>query len=153
MKKYLVGVFAAFIAASLMMMPAEAKKRKRYRAAPPAAVQVYIDISSQSMSVRVNGSHYASWRVSTGRAGYYTPRGTYGVKRMAKMHYSRKYDNAPMPNSIFFHGGYAIHATGAVRALGRPASHGCVRLHPSNAAALYSLVQRYGRRARITLTN
>ncbi len=153
MKKYLVGVFAALIAASLMMLPAEAKKRKRYRATPPAAVQVYIDISSQSMSVRVNGSHYASWRVSTGREGYYTPRGTYGVKRMAKMHYSRKYDNAPMPNSIFFHGGYAIHATGAVRALGRPASHGCVRLHPSNAAALYSLVQRYGRRARITLTN
>lgn len=153
MRKYILGVLAAFVAATLAIMPAEAaKKRKRYRAAP-AAVQVYIDISSQSMSVRVNGSHYASWRVSTGRAGYYTPRGTYGVKRMAKMHYSRKYDNAPMPNSIFFHGGYAIHATGAIRALGRPASHGCVRLHPSNAAALYSLVQRHGRRARITLTN
>jgi lipoprotein-anchoring transpeptidase ErfK/SrfK len=55
---------------------------------------------------------------------------------------------------VFFHGGYAIHATGAIRNLGRPASHGCVRLHPSNAAALYSLVQQYGpRRTRITLTN
>jgi lipoprotein-anchoring transpeptidase ErfK/SrfK len=153
MRKILLGVFAAVIAASMAVMPAEAKKRKRYRAAAPAAVQVHIDISSQSMSVRVNGSHYASWRVSTGRAGYSTPRGSYSVKRMAKMHYSRKYDNAPMPNSIFFHGGFAIHGTGAIRALGRPASHGCVRLHPSNAAALYSLVQRHGRRARITLTN
>jgi lipoprotein-anchoring transpeptidase ErfK/SrfK len=154
MKKTILGLLSAALIASMAVIPAEAaKKRKRYKASPPAAVQVHIDISSQSMNVRVNGSHYASWRVSTGRAGYYTPRGTFGVKRMARMHYSRKYDNAPMPNSIFFHGGYAIHGTGAIRALGRPASHGCVRLHPSNAAALFALVQRHGRRARITLTN
>ncbi len=86
--------------------------------------------------------------------GYYTPRGSFSVKRMAKTYYSRKYDNAPMPNSVFFHGGFAIHGTGHVKALGRPASHGCVRLAPSNAAALYALVQKHGAsRTRITLTN
>jgi lipoprotein-anchoring transpeptidase ErfK/SrfK len=154
MKKVLMCILAAFMAVALVAAPAEAKRKKvkRYRAAP-AAVQVHIDISSQSMSVRVNGSHYASWRVSTARSGYYTPRGSFGVTRMAKVYYSRKYDNSPMPNSIFFHGGYAIHGTGHIKSLGRPASHGCVRLHPSNAAALYALVQRHGRRARITLTN
>jgi lipoprotein-anchoring transpeptidase ErfK/SrfK len=124
-------------------------------AAPASAsVNVHIDISSQTMSVNVDGSHYASWRVSTARSGYYTPRGSFRVSHLARMHYSRKYDNSPMPYSVFFRGGYAIHGTGAVRSLGRPASHGCVRLHPSNAAALFSLVKRYGsRNTRITISN
>jgi lipoprotein-anchoring transpeptidase ErfK/SrfK len=56
------------------------------------------------------------------------------------MHYSRKYDNAPMPHSIFFKGGYAIHGTNHVGMLGRPASHGCVRLSPANASILYAIV-------------
>jgi lipoprotein-anchoring transpeptidase ErfK/SrfK len=60
------------------------------------------------------------------------------------MHYSKKYDNAPMPHSIFFKGGYAIHGTYDVRKLGRPASHGCVRLHPDDAAVLYEIVEYYG---------
>jgi lipoprotein-anchoring transpeptidase ErfK/SrfK len=155
MRKILVSAFALFIAASFAIVPAEAAKRhkKRVPALPPV-VQVYVDISSQAMSVQVNGWPYASWRVSTGREGYYTPRGSFSVKRMAKVYYSRKYDNAPMPNSVFFHGGYAIHATNQVRALGRPASHGCVRLAPGNAATLYALVQKHGAsRTRITLTN
>jgi lipoprotein-anchoring transpeptidase ErfK/SrfK len=57
------------------------------------------------------------------------------------MHYSKKYDNAPMPHSIFFSGGYAIHATPHVGNLGRPASHGCVRLHPEHAAQLYTMTK------------
>ena len=65
---------------------------------------------------------------------------------MKLMHYSKKFDNAPMPHSIFFRGGYAIHATNAVRNLGRPASHGCVRLSPKDAAALYALVEKMGMR-------
>ena len=98
-------------------------------AAPASAnVKVHIDVSSQTMKVSVNGSHYASWRVSTARSGYYTPRGSFRSQRLARMHYSRKYDNSPMPHSVFFHGGYAIHGTGAVKSLGRPASHGCIRL-------------------------
>ena len=66
------------------------------------------------------------------------------VTRIAEVYYSKKYDNAPMPHAIFFTGGFAIHGTEYVRSLGGPASHGCVRLHPDNAALLYTLVQRYG---------
>lgn len=155
MKKMIAAVCAMFIAMAMVVLPAEAAtKRKAKTPRQPPAVHVHIDISSQAMSVKVNGWPYAYWRVSTARSGYYTPRGTFGVTRTAKTYYSRKYDNAPMPNSVFFHGGYAIHGTGHIRNLGRPASHGCVRLHPSNAAALYGLVQKYGpRRTRITLTN
>ena len=80
----------------------------------------------------------------TARSGYRTPTGSYRPQRMYKKYFSRKYDNAPMPYSIFFHGGYAIHGTNHLKALGRPASHGCVRLHPENAAQLYSMVQRAG---------
>ncbi len=154
MRKFL-SVFLCLAAAFMFTLgAADAGPRKRYKARLPAAVQVHIDIGSQSMSVRVNGFPYAYWKVSTARPGYHTPRGTYGVTRTAKVYYSRKYDNSPMPNSVFFHGGYAIHGTGYIRTLGRPASHGCVRLHPQNAARLYSLVQRYGpRRVRITLSN
>ena len=59
-------------------------------------------------------------------------------------YFSKKYHNSPMPHSIFFRGGYAIHGTTSIKSLGRPASHGCVRLHPSNAATLYSLVKQAG---------
>ena len=119
-----------------------------------AAVVAKIDVSSQRMSVTVNGRHYATWKVSTGKRGYHTPRGTYRPKWLAKMHYSRKYNMTPMPHSIFFKGGYAIHATNAVRRLGRPASHGCIRLSPRHAKKLFSLVRRHGmRNTRIKITN
>lgn len=119
-----------------------------------AGVEAHIDISAQRMTVKVNGRYYGTWRVSTARRGYRTPRGTFRPKRLARMHYSSIYHNSPMPHSIFFRGGYAIHGTGAVSRLGRPASHGCVRLHPSNAAKLFSLVKRYGmRNTRIRITN
>jgi lipoprotein-anchoring transpeptidase ErfK/SrfK len=73
-----------------------------------------------------------------------TPVGNYKAQRLAVMWYSRKYDMSPMPHSIFFKGGYAIHGTNYVKRLGTPASHGCVRLHPDNAATLFSLVQANG---------
>jgi lipoprotein-anchoring transpeptidase ErfK/SrfK len=154
MKKFFSILMCALAFAMFAIDTADAKKRKRYKARQPAIVQVNVDISSQSMSVRVNGSSYANWKVSTGREGFYTPRGSFRVSRMHRVYFSKKYDNAPMPNAVFFYGGFAIHGTGHIRALGRPASHGCVRLHPSNAARLYSLVQKYGPgRTRITLTN
>jgi lipoprotein-anchoring transpeptidase ErfK/SrfK len=156
MKKIFIGIVALVLAIAIGMAPAEARRKHQVRRAPlpPPAVVVNIDISSQSMAVRVNGWPYGYWNVSTARAGYSTPRGSYRVTRMAKVYYSKKYDNAPMPNSVFFYGGYAIHGTGHIRSLGRPASHGCVRLHPANAARLFALVQQYGpRRTRITLTN
>lgn len=151
MRKFLVAALAVVFGVVSTFVPAEAAKKRRGKAVP-AAVQVYVDVSSQSMSVKVNGSYYASWRVSTAKPGYYTPRGTYGVQRMHKVYYSRKYDNAPMPNSIFFRGPYAIHGTYQTSKLGRPASRGCIRLAPGNASALFSLVKRYGR-ARITVVN
>ena len=118
-----------------------------------AKVEAHIDLSKQRMTVYVNGGYYASWPVSTARRGYVTPRGTFRPRRLERMHYSRKYHNSPMPHSIFFLGGYAIHGTGAISRLGRPASHGCVRLHPSAAADLYGLVKRYGmRNVRIRIT-
>ncbi len=119
-----------------------------------AGVVARIDISKQTMTVSENGNVLYSWRVSTGRKPYRTPRGTFRPTRMHKMWYSRKYDMAPMPHSIFFHGGYAIHGTNHIRNLGRPASHGCVRLHPKNARTLYNLVRRNGpRNTRIILQN
>jgi len=111
-----------------------------------ARVVAKIDLSSQTMNVYVNGSLRHSWRVSTARRGYRTPTGSYSPKWLARMHYSSKYHNSPMPHSIFFHRGYAIHGTYAIRHLGRPASHGCVRLLPSHARTLYSLVRAHGKR-------
>ncbi len=117
-----------------------------------ADVRVNISKSSQSMHVYVDGQLQYVWPVSTGRKGYGTPSGSYRPHRLEKRWFSQKYDNAPMHNAVFFRGGYAIHGTSYVSQLGRPASHGCVRLHPSNAAELYALVQQHGRsKTRITL--
>jgi lipoprotein-anchoring transpeptidase ErfK/SrfK len=109
-----------------------------------ASVVAKIDISSQTMNVYVNGALKHSWKVSTARRGYGTPTGTFRPQVLKRMHYSSKYNNSPMPHSIFFRGGYAIHGTGYVKQLGRPASHGCVRLAPGNAATLFSLVKAHG---------
>ena len=117
------------------------------------AIVAKIDLSEQRMRVYQNGRRIAVWRVSTGRGGYRTPTGQYRPQRMYKRYFSKKYYNSPMPHSIFFRGGYAIHGTTATKSLGRPASHGCVRLHPSNARKLYSMVRRYGpRNTRIVIT-
>lgn len=119
-----------------------------------ASLVARIDVSSQTMTVSKHGRVIYTWPVSTARKGYVTPRGQYRPTRMHKMWYSRKYDMSPMPYSIFFRGGYAIHGTNYVKALGRPASHGCVRLHTSNAAKLYSLVKQVGAgNTRIVVTN
>lgn len=114
-------------------------------AAFAASLAVTVDISEQTMYVDLDGQTAHVWPVSTGRKGYRTPTGTFSPSRMYKTYFSRKYDNAPMPYSIFYSGGFAIHGTTSVKALGAPASHGCVRLHPDNARLLYGMVQEYGR--------
>lgn len=114
-----------------------------------ATAQITIDLSSQTMHVSSASGSY-SWPVSTARFGYRTPRGSYRPYALARMHYSHKYHMSPMPHSIFFAGGYAIHGTYETGSLGRPASHGCVRLSPGHAAALYQMVQAEG--GRITIT-
>ncbi len=109
-----------------------------------AKVEAKIDLSAQRMTVYVDGKRAYTWKVSTGKPGYRTPKGSFRPQRMKRVHYSNRYNNAYMPNSIFFHQGYAIHGTYSVFSLGRPVSHGCVRLSPINAARLYNLVSRYG---------
>jgi len=124
------------------------------RIAEKPIIVAQIDVSSQSMYVSVNGWPYGTWAVSTAGTGYHTPRGSFGVQRLAAVYYSKKYDNSPMPNSVFFTGGIAIHGSYHTRSLGHPASHGCVRLSPQHAAELYALVQEYGpRRTRIVVTD
>jgi hypothetical protein len=114
-----------------------------------AAVSIHVDLSAQRMTVYADGQTY-EWPVSTAREGYVTPRGTYHPTSLQLMHYSSKYENSPMPHSIFFRGGYAIHGTYETAHLGRPVSHGCVRLSPANAALLYGLVKAEG--ATITIS-
>jgi len=110
-----------------------------------ANVLISVDKSTQTMSVSVNGVARYQFAVSTGRAGYSTPIGTYHPQRLERTWFSRLYYNSPMPHSIFFHGGYAIHGSYEINRLGGPASHGCIRLHPQNAATLFALVESEGR--------
>lgn len=121
----------------LMMLPFSAFADK---------VVAKVDISEQSMRVYLNGEQVYRWRVSTARKGKVTPLGTYRAQFLSKDHKSSLYDNAPMPYSIFFRGNYAIHGTNQTRRLGRPASAGCVRLHPKNAAKLFDMTRRVGLR-------
>jgi len=114
-----------------------------------ASVLIAIDLSSQTMHVSSDRASY-DWRISTARSGYRTPRGTYRPYQLLRMHYSHKYHMSPMPYSIFFAGGYAIHGTYETASLGRPVSHGCIRLAPGNAARLFHMVQTEG--AEITIT-
>jgi lipoprotein-anchoring transpeptidase ErfK/SrfK len=110
-----------------------------------AAVLVTIDKSTQHMMVRVDGNVRWVWPVSTGRPGHDTPSGHYTAFRMEADHFSKEWDDAPMPHSIFFsQSGHAIHGSFNTRRLGTPASHGCVRLQPANAARLYALVEKQG---------
>lgn len=103
-----------------------------------------VDISSQTMVVTHNGRVKYKWPVSTGRKGYSTPTGSYSAKWLSRHHKSRKYNNAPMPYAVFYHRGYAVHATYDTKRLGRVASHGCVRLAPENAAKFFALVKKTG---------
>jgi len=106
-----------------------------------ADVIITIDKSHQRMSVSIDGEDRYNWPVSTARAGYVTPNGTYRPEFLARRWFSHKYYDSPMPHSIFFHGGFAIHGSYEISRLGRAASHGCVRLHPEHAAVLFGLVQ------------
>jgi L,D-transpeptidase catalytic domain len=114
-----------------------------------ASVLININLSTQTMHVSSDMGSY-DWKVSTARSGYRTPRGTYRPSLLLRMHYSHKYDMSPMPYSIFFAGGYAIHGTYETASLGRPVSHGCIRLAPGNAARLFHMVQVEG--AKITIS-
>jgi lipoprotein-anchoring transpeptidase ErfK/SrfK len=110
-----------------------------------AKIEVVISKVSQKMTVKIDGQTEYVWPVSTGTAGYDTPSGKFRPFRLEEEHYSKEWDDAPMPYSVFFtERGHAIHGTQYVKSLGRRASHGCVRLSETNAATLFGLVQDNG---------
>jgi hypothetical protein len=110
-----------------------------------AKVAITVDKDNQQMTVAVDGVERYRWPVSSGIPSYETPNGSFRTFRMEADHYSKEFDDAPMPHSIFFTKiGHAIHGTDSVSKLGSPASHGCVRLSRANAATLYALVQEQG---------
>ena len=111
---------------------------------PVSTMVARIEISTQRMTVYVDDVLVHTFAVSTGRGSYRTPVGRYKAEWLSPRHRSRKYDNAPMPWSVFFYNGYAVHGTTEIRQLGRPASHGCVRLHPDDAKIFYTLVKGLG---------
>jgi len=113
-------------------------------ASQAATLVARIDISTQTMTVVHRGQVKYRWKVSTARRGKVTPAGSWTAKWLSRNHRSSRYNNAPMPYSIFYNGNYAIHGTNQIGRLGSPASAGCIRLHPDNAAVLYRLAQREG---------
>ncbi len=122
--------------------------------AAQAKIAITVDKNAQLMTVAVDGVERYQWPVSSGLPAYETPNGSFKTFRMEEDHYSKEFDDAPMPHSIFFTKlGHAIHGTDSVNRLGNPASHGCVRLSRANAATLYALVQQDGvLNATVTLT-
>jgi hypothetical protein len=113
--------------------------------AAQAKVFITVDKDAQMMTVAVDGVVRYHWPVSTGNPSYETPSGTFRTFRMEADHFSKEFDDAPMPHSIFFTKiGHAIHGTVYENRLGTPASHGCVRLSRANAATLYALVEEQG---------
>ena len=135
---------AALMAAVEMETPdqmAEAAPLK-----PPAATLFAdVNLTTQRLTVSDKSGVLHTWKISSARGGYVTPVGVYKAQWTSRMHYSKQYYNSPMPYSVFFHRGYAIHGTSAVGRLGRPASHGCVRLRTSNAKKFYNLVHKHGK--------
>src|SRR5271155_315729 len=127
---------ASFLTAALALPTASAAR---------ANILITIDKTTQQMSVVVDGAQRYIWPVSTGRAGYDTPSGTFKPNRMDADHLSQEWDNAPMPHTVFFDlHGHAIHGFFDVKHLGLAVSHGCVRLSPDHAATLFELVKAQG---------
>ena len=113
--------------------------------AAQAKISITVDKSEQMMTVAVDGVERYHWPVSTGNPSHETPNGTFRTFRMEEDHFSKEFDDAPMPHSIFFTKiGHAIHGTESEGSLGSPVSHGCVRLSRDNASTLYALVEKDG---------
>lgn len=130
------GIVATLVACASVWLTASA--------AEAATVVAKVRISEQRMTVLYKGETLHSWPVSTARRGKVTPVGSWKAKWLSRNHKSSLYDNAPMPYSIFYNGNYAVHGTTSITKLGQPASAGCVRLHPDNAAILFDMAKREG---------
>ena len=130
MRQFLTALAAAFL---LCVAPAQADR-----------IVARVSISQQVMHVYVHGRLVHEWPVATARAGKITPTGDWRPQLLSRNHRSSRYNNAPMPYAIFYSGHYAIHGTDQISRLGRPASAGCVRLHPDNARVLFDMVRQEG---------
>ena len=130
----LIPFLAAFAVLALAQLPA----------ASAATITANISISTQTMTVMHRGAVIGRWPVSTARRGKVTPTGSWSAKWLSRYHKSSRYNNAPMPYSIFYNGNYAVHGTYQTKRLGRPASSGCVRLAPAHAKQLFALVKAEG---------
>lgn len=138
-RKLLLSVAALGVPASAEAAKPPKKKETHKR------LIITINKVSQKMKVSLDGDMMYKWPVSTGAPGYDTPSGNFRPFRMEREHFSKEWDDAPMPYSIFFTAqGHAVHGSYHIKSLGRRASHGCVRLHPDNAAKLFALVQKTG---------
>lgn len=114
----------------------------------------HVSIASQKMNVYHEGRLLYVWQVSTAKPGSITPVGTYKPEFLSRNHRSKRYNNAPMPFAIFYDGNYAIHGTDQIKRLGKPASHGCVRLDPKNAEILFEMVKAEGmENTRVVIVN
>jgi lipoprotein-anchoring transpeptidase ErfK/SrfK len=131
----MAAILAALMAAAVLLGAGAALAER---------VEVRISLSRQSMEVFHEGRKLFTWPVSTAKAPKVTPTGSWIPEALSANHRSRLYNSAPMPWSIFYHGNYAIHGTEAIKRLGKPASHGCVRLHPDNARILFRMVKAEG---------
>jgi lipoprotein-anchoring transpeptidase ErfK/SrfK len=131
-------IAGAVLAAGFMTLPALAPN------ASAAVVEARVDLSEQRMHVYQHGVLRYTWPVSTARRGKVTPTGAWTAKWASKNHRSSRYGGAPMPYSIFYSGNFAIHGTDQIKRLGRPASAGCVRLHPDNARVFFNMAHQVG---------
>jgi len=116
-------------------------------AAQLAAVRIKVDLDAQRLTVEGPEVNKV-FKISSGVPPAHTTPGSgkcFAPDSMETMHYSSLYNNAPMPNAIFFNGNIAIHATETEKLLGQPASHGCVRLSKADAKTLFDIVKAVGK--------
>ncbi|PID36697.1 MAG: hypothetical protein CR993_03460 [Rhodobacterales bacterium] len=145
-----MGVFTracvlAVLTAGLILPDVAAARERLSSSGRGDRIVIRVDISDQQMVVTRGGHRLYTWPVSTAKPGYVTPTGSFQPEWFSRNHRSSIYNNAPMPFAIFYDGNYAIHATTAQSKLGRPASHGCVRLSMKNARTLYEMVWERGK--------
>lgn len=142
--KHILAAAAISLAAAITPAAAQTAPAPTDPGAAFADLVAVVDLSEQTMSVFLEGELLYVWAVSTGAGDFTTPTGQWTAQWLSANHRSSRYNNAPMPWSVFFYGGYAVHGTTETDRLGSPASHGCVRLLTENAAVFFALVEATG---------
>lgn len=109
---------------------------------PQGPLMILVSVPEQVMHVYRNGILIGRSTVSTGSKGHSTPGGVFTILEKRREHYSKKYDNAPMPNmQRLTWTGIAMHSGNLP---GYPASHGCIRLPYDFSLLLFSATAKGG---------